>query len=198
MSGNQLSPVHISIGSGKMENMTSINVSSLDNEFCQVMSKVPGSVCGKCYSNRYAKMRPSLEQALLRNTEILGSRLLEKCEVPAINARFVRFNSFGELINEIHYLNLIQIAMRNPYTSFGLWTKRADIVMKYPKEPNIRYIYSVPKTDGEIPREEYLDFFDKVFLVQSTDENQNCHGKCIDCLLCYEQNDTVIIRERIK
>lgn len=195
---NKLSPVHITTGSGKLSNMTSVNVSSLDNNFCQLMSSKKDTVCGKCYSNRYAKLRPTLEDALMRNTELLGSRLLEPYEVPTFNAHYVRFNSYGELINEVHYLNLIQIAMRNPYTTFGLWTKRADIVMKYPKESNIKYIYSVPKIDGKIPRQEYLDFFDKVFIVQSTDENQNCHGKCIDCLLCYSDNETTVIRERVK
>ena len=74
---NSRTSVHITKGSGKMENITSVNVSSLKNDFCQSMVKTKNSVCGKCYSNRYAKMRPTLEKRLIENTDVLSSRLLK-------------------------------------------------------------------------------------------------------------------------
>ena len=197
---NILSHVHITTGEGKMKNIPSINVSSLSNSFCKLMSANKKSVCGKCYSNRYSKMRPLLEKKLLDNSELLSLNILSEEEVPSLNSRFVRFNSFGEIINDIHYQNLIKIAKKNPFTTFGLWTKRSDIVMKYPKEPNIKYIYSVSMINGKKPPENVMEWFDKVFIVHKKDtkEEINCHGACINCLICYTNNPVKIINEKVK
>jgi hypothetical protein len=196
---NSRTPVHITQGSGKMENICSVNVSSLQNEFCKQMSQQKNTVCGKCYSNRYSKLRPTLEKRILENSDLLSTRLLEPEEVPLFNARYVRFNSFGEIINEIHYLNLIQIANSNPHTTFGLWTKRSNIVMRYPKEPNIKYIFSPLGLEKPKLGLNVIKFFDKVFMVHKKDSSIiNCKGKCIDCLLCYTDNDTKFIHEKLK
>ena len=117
---NTRTPVHITIGSGKMIDITSVNVSSQENTFCQSMVKAKNTVCTKCYSNRYSKMRPSLEKRLIENSKVLSEQLLSKTEIPLFNARYVRFNSFGEIINDTHYKNLIAIAQENPHTVFGL------------------------------------------------------------------------------
>jgi hypothetical protein len=197
---NQLSQVHITTGDGKMEGIPSINVSSLANEFCKKLSEIKGTVCNKCYSNRYSKMRPNLENKLLLNSELLSERLLMPSELPVLNAKYARFNSFGELINETHYMNLMSIASHNPFTTFGLWTKRADIVMEFPKVENIKYVYSVTKIGNNEPSKAIIDYFDKIFIVHSRESTttMNCYGKCLSCLLCYSDNKTKIIDERIK
>jgi hypothetical protein len=195
---NSLTKVHVTIGNGKMKNIPSISVSSLTNDFCQLMSKIKGSVCGVCYSNRLSKFRKNLEVKLLHNSALLSEKLLTDRELPTFNNRYVRFNSFGELINDIHMENLIAIAKKNPYTNFGLWTKRTDIVLKYDKIPNIKYIFSVSKIDGECTDKKVLDYFDKTFTAVPTKDNANCHGACIDCMLCYTDNDVKVIRERKK
>jgi hypothetical protein len=196
---NSKTPIHITHGTGKMMNITSINVSSLQNEFCQRMSQNKNTVCGKCYSNRYSKMRPNLEKRIIENGNILSKRLLKVDEIPLFNSIYVRFNSFGELINDRHYHNLQRIAHHNPHTTFGLWTKRADIVMKHPKEPNIKYIYSALAIENAVVGSSISNWFDKVFYVHKKDnELINCKGKCIDCLLCYRDNQTKFIHEKIK
>ena len=198
MSANVLSLVHISKGSGKMLDIPSINTSSLTNPFCIAKSK-QDIVCNKCYSNRLTKLRPSLERKLLANGALLSSRELLPEELPKLNARYARFSSFGEIINVQHYLNLCAIAKHNPYTTFGLWTKRYNIIKKYPKVENIKYIFSVEKVDNDKPLPaEILEFFDKTFSVVSKGEPANCFGSCIDCLVCYTDNEITSIREHIK
>ena len=64
--------------------------------------------------------------------------------------------------------------------------------------PNIKYIFSVSKIDGECTDKKVLDYFDKTFTAVSTKDNANCHGACIDCMLCYTDNDVKVIRERKK
>lgn len=196
---NSRTPIHITQGSAKMEQILSVNVSSLQNTFCQEMSKQKNTVCGKCYSNRYAKMRPTLEKKIIENGDILSKRRILPEEVPLFNARYVRFNSFGELINEIHYENLMLIAELNPHTNFGLWTKRASIVMQYPKVSNIKYIYSVLGLENAKVGKAVRDYFDKIFYVHKKGKAVfNCLGKCIDCLVCYTDNDIKDIHEKLK
>ena len=195
---NSLTQVHVTTGNGKMKNIPSISVSSLTNDFCQLMSNVKDSVCGVCYSNRLSKFRKNLEVKLLHNSTLLSENLLADKELPVFNNRYVRFNSFGEIINDIHMENLIAIAKKNPYTNFGLWTKRTDIVLKYDKIPNIKYIFSVSKIDGECTDRKVLDYFDKTFTAISNKENANCHGACADCMLCYTDNDVKVIKARKK
>lgn len=195
---NKLSQIHITTGSGKMSEIPSINTSSLTNHFCRSLADKPDLVCFKCYSDRLSKLRPSLEKRLLQNSVLLSQKLIPLTELPVLNARFARFSSFGEIINETHFENFINIARRNPYTTFGLWTKRSDIVMKYPKEPNIKYIFSVAKVDGGKPNDSILKYFDKTFTAVSKTKPANCAGSCINCLLCYTDNDVTDIREIIK
>ena len=196
---NSRTPVHITRGSGKMEHILSVNVSSLENTFCQTMSKQENTVCSKCYSNRYAKMRPALEKRIIENGDLLSKRRILPEESPLFNARYVRFNSFGEIINELHYENLLLIAEMNPHTNFGLWTKRSNIVMKYPKSPNIKYVYSVLSLGESKVGAEVEKYFDKIFHVRRKGEVEfNCLGKCIDCLVCYTDNDIKHIHEKVK
>ena len=196
---NNRTPVKISTGSGKLEHFLSVNTSSLENSFCQIMGLKGDSVCSKCYSDRYAKMRPNLEKVLTTNSDTLSTRLLKDDEIPFFNARYVRFNSFGELINDIHYQNLLLIADKNPHTIFGLWTKRAKTVMKHKKRKNIKYIYSIREINSSKVSEKISNYFDKIFAVKSKDGPEiNCKGKCINCLLCYTDNDTKFIYEKLK
>ena len=195
---NKLSNVHITTGSGKLQGIPSVNVSSLENEFCKIASKVKGSICNSCYSNRLSKLRKNLEIRLLGNSDLLSKRILKDYELPVFNNRYVRFNSYGELINEQHMANLINIARKNPHTTFGLWTKRSDLVMKFEKVPNIKYIFSVSKVDGTCTNSKVLDYFDKVFIAMSSSEGTNCTTNCMSCMLCYTDNSVTVIQEKKK
>lgn len=193
--------IHITTGTGKMENMDSINVSSLSNPYCKKMRCNPKFVCNTCYSNRFSIRRPTLEQKLFDNT-------LELClkpiiDVPVINRLFFRLNSFGELYNDLHYENYLTIVKSNPNVLFSLWTKRVNIVSKYEKPDNLILIYSNPIVNSS--NEFIPNGFDKVFMVFSQkyiNENNTeltCKKSCINCLKCYTKGDKdKIIRERKK
>ena len=51
-----------------------------------------------------------------------------------LDRSIARFHSHGELINETHLINLVNIALHNPHCNFALWTKRFDIISKYFKK----------------------------------------------------------------
>jgi hypothetical protein len=196
-----MNAVHITQGSGKMAGIQSINTPTTTNEFCLNMRKVKANaICKKCYAFRYESYRPSLVEALKRNL-FLAERSLEIGEIPTIKDEIARFDSYGELINLIHFVNYMYIAAGNPHTIFTLWTKRLDIVQEAlltrSKPDNMILIYSSPVVDKQavLPAG-----FDKVFTSYSknTTTNINCHGSCNTCRLCYSHNDTVNINEIIK
>ena len=124
--------VHISKLNGKLEGFQAISVNTITNKFCQDMhnTKRDDVICRKCYSFATLESKRfgnNLENALQRNSDVLYKPLDKNC-LPFINAAYFRFNAHGELINHVHFKNLILIAKHNPHCKFALWTKRKDIV----------------------------------------------------------------------
>jgi len=117
----------------------------------------------------------------------------------------VRFNAHGELINTYHVQNLVNYALFYPQVTFTLWTKKKALIQsffnKQNKPDNLILIYSneiVGTVYKSVPK-----YFDKVFNVVSHGNNENyeinCDAKCIDCMKCYNVNDTTKqIIEKIK
>lgn len=195
-----MNTIHITKGSGKLANIISINTPTSTNPFCQSMQKTD-SVCKSCYAQRYEKLRPNIVTAFERNL-FLSERELLPLEIPTISDDIARFASYGELINMMHFINLLRIALANPRTVFTLWTKRYRIVqrvLKHMDKPdNLILIYSSPVVGkvSALPKG-----FDKVFtaFARGTDTTDiNCHGACNTCRLCYSHNDTTLINEIIK
>ena len=195
-----MNAILITQGSGKLAGIISINTPTTTNEYCQSMQKTD-SVCKSCYAQRYEKLRPNIVQAFKRNL-FLSERELLPQEIPAINEQIARFASYGELINMMHFINMIRIALANRQTIFTLWTKRpkiVQIVLKLLGKPdNLILIYSSPVVGvpSKLPKG-----FDKVFtaFAKGSDTTDiNCHGACNSCRLCYSHNDTTFINEIIK
>jgi hypothetical protein len=195
-----MNAIHITQGSGKMTGIQSINTPTTGNTFCQAMQKT-NTICKSCYAQRYEKMRPSLVNATTRNL-FLAERYLELGEIPRFSEEIVRYHSYGELINQIHFTNFMYIAAANPHTIFTLWTKRYGIVHRalkhMPKPDNLILIYSSPVVGkvSALPKH-----FNKVFTTFARGSDMtdiNCHGSCNDCRLCYSHNNTTLINEIIK
>jgi len=180
---------------GKMDMMQSI--SSGFSEACYKRASDPDSPCHGCYSIKMMKRYKNASICFENNSDILKGRILERHELPTINAAFFRFNAHGEIENKTQVLNFFNICKKNKFTNFALWTHDPKIVhqaLKEQKKPkNLRLIYSSQKLNkiDKLPKN-----FDKVFTVftkKYAESNQigiNCgHKKCIECLQCYKPND---------
>jgi hypothetical protein len=190
--------------SGKMTGFSSLNTSTLANQFCQAMIKAKKTVCAPCYAARAEKRYKTAQIAFEKNGEILSQSILDPYVLPQINAVAFRFSAYGELINMNHMVNLMNIAKKNHRTTFTLWTKRHDIVFKYlrdfEKPKNCIFIYSSSTLNKIAP---LRAGFDKVFTVydkkyaQENNIDINCGSKkCIDCMTCYTPgNKTIFIKE---
>ena len=191
--------------SHKLARFQSLNTSTLSNDFCIKMMKTQelktdtSIICQQCYAALMQKRYKNLDLAISKNGSLLSESPLPIKYIPVINAIAFRFHSLGELINLQHLENFATIAAYNPLTFFTLWTKRKDIVNAYFKADNVKpdnlsLIYSSPVI-GKI--EKLPRYFDKVFTAhhKNTQENINCHSKCIDCMACYSKNNTIYINE---
>jgi hypothetical protein len=193
----------LSTMTGKLSGITGINTSSLDNEYCQAMSQRKDNViCRYCYSNRnLSTFRKICREGWKNNGVILSSGFLEDWQIPRFSPdEIVRFNGYGELINDTHLLNCFKICSTNPNVQFAIWTKRFRMVQKYldQKPANLILIYSNPYLDKSsvLPKG-----FDKTFNVKTKKSSAriNCSGACLDCKKCYKaDNRTTVIYERIK
>ena len=199
--------VHISKMTGKLDGFQALSTNTMTNQFCikQNASNKEDNICTKCYSHTMLKSyRKNMQPSLQRNSDLLSAKVLEHNQLPTILNAFFRFNAHGELINETHLINLVNIALHNPHCNFALWTKRNDIIAKYfkynDKPKNLILVYSNSKISNimqKLPK-----YFDKTFnnvLEDEHVEKQNCTGQqCKNCLLCYQHNEVTTIVEKVK
>jgi hypothetical protein len=208
--------IKISEMTGKLKGIPAINTSPLDNPFCERMSQAAGSICSKCYSRRMVSgIRKNCRTGWKTNGEELSSRLLTVSEIKALRLDekapygIVRFSAHGELINYKHAYNLIKIAQLYPALTFGLWTKRLDVLSEVfveaeiEKPDNLVVIYSSPFVDKDcsiIAIQAVYPFVDKVFSVMSKDNGDvNCGARsCALCQLCYSKSTTPVVIEKLK
>jgi len=203
----QQSVIHISKMTGKLDGFKAISSNTITNPYCikQNASGDPSNICTKCYSNIMLKSyRKNMQASLERNSQALANNILPIDQLPIVLDAFFRFNAHGELINDIHLQNLVNITIKNPSCNFALWTKQNGIIKKFfdnnPKPANLILIYSNPKIStilAKIPKH-----FDKTFnnvLETEYQDQQNCTGQqCKTCLLCYKHNGINTIVEKVK
>lgn len=211
-----MNKIHFSKMTGKLDGLQAVSTNTVTNDFCKkryeeakVKNEKAGKVvdiCGVCYSQTMlATYRKNMQNALQRNSDLLSTTILPYEDLDNLLVAFLRIDAHGELINETHLINIVNLAKKNPHCAIALWTKRTDLVKpffsKNEKPANLILIYSNPKVGtimAKPPR-----FFDRTFnnvLEDEHVEKQNCTGqKCKDCMLCYTLNNGVdTIVEKVK
>lgn len=209
--------IHITNHSGKMKGIRSISTAITCNENCLRNRKIKGSICAKCYAGRYVGMRKYLRENLERNYTNLTTRVLEDFELPTINDKIFRFESFGDLANTTQVHNYYNICEKNANTQFAIWTKNPHILLatnrKIPSNLNIMIsslMVNYENSNFECiqsklaklgAKKENVKLF-TVYEEQFANENGieiNCGARsCITCMKCYSQNDITKLCEKLK
>lgn len=212
--------VHLSTGllisapQGKMAGVMCLTTSPFDNARCLARNKNYNMVCNKCFSLKGLSFKKNVRNAYHSNSEILSKRALTELEISEIeylcnfyNIKYFRFESHGDIINELHYINYINIAKSIPHVNFALWSKNFDIIEKVHKSgikkpDNLNLIQSSVYLNKELMPSVYADkvftVYDKNF-IENNNININCGAKnCMACGLCYKKNDVNVINERLK
>lgn len=201
--------IHITTHSGKLEGLHSISTSAAMNTYCTTRDKIDGSICNKCYAETYLKLRKNLRTRLEANTKELTERYISASELPIINDKYFRLESFGDIQNVTQVENYFNIAIKNHGTTFALWTKNPlivrDAIKQSGKPVNLIIIYSSPMVNRPVKLEaiqKVFWFIDKTFTVYEKSYAAehgikiNCGGRhCIDCLKCYKKRTTGTINE---
>ena len=196
---------------GKMKGMQSLSTSALCNEQCIQNKQDPESICNKCYALSMLLQYSNLTKMLESNYAILTSSILPINELPATNVRYFRFEAFGDIANEIHFINYINMCVKNPHTQFAIWSKNPHIIdtvlndMHYEKPHNLEIVISslylnVAFNIDAMPYKKRYWFVDKIFTVYTADYAikhnipVNCgNKKCIECRLCYDPQEKGIM-----
>ena len=203
-----LSPVKVSRMTGKLTDLQAISTNTRTNEFCVKMASADKQdwICKYCYSHKTldAGVYPSLEPALQHNSDVLSAAPLQPEQMPKFKKKteYIRLSAHGDLINETHLDNLIQIVRANPGNRFALWSKRVTMVRKYFKQnsipDNLQLVWSNPVINKVVntPPAPFHRVFNNV---SHKGYKENCTGqKCKDCLLCYTDSGVTTIVEKVK
>lgn len=209
--------VHITEHDGKMSGIRSISTSTILNKNCRKNAEIPGSICSKCYARPLLDMRPGLKENLEANHILLTSRVLDDAELPVIEDKIFRFESFSDLNNEIQLINYLNIVKKNPGTRFTLWTKMYKLVHDYfathdvPENftliissmmVNVKMPLTFMKKLGKFKPGQLKSFtvYDKDYIKEHWEEmNLNCGSRfCFGCRLCYDKNEVEEISEVLK
>lgn len=191
---NIMEVIKISNMTGKLQGFRAISTNTLTNNFCMKMFNRNDEdlICTKCYSAKNLKgPRKNCVSSRQHNSEVLSGGIIPKHMLPTILDAFMRVSADGELINLTHLENINNIALHNPHCTFGLWTKRKDLINKFygthKKPKNVILIFSNARIDK--PMDTVPKHFDRTFNTvrkNNFKELQNCTGqKCIDCMACY-------------
>ena len=203
--------VHYTLNhTGKMAGMQSLSTSCLQNPFCKAYAKDPNKVCSICYSKRQMSYQTSMQGCFAENTRILTTHRLALEEIPYINASMFRFESFGDIQNELQVVNYFNICRKNPNVDFALWTKNPAIIgrtisnLHEEKPENLEIVLSSHflNRPADISKMPYIDKVFTVFTKEYVKEHGieiNCGAKlCIACGICYRKNGIKQVNELAK
>lgn len=200
--------VWLSQMSGKLKGLFGVNTNPLTNPFCQRMHQCHETSCEHCYAIvNLETRRKNCIPCFQHNSELLSGSVLTPDQFPTFTGKFkyCRLHCYGELINETHLRNFINIARAHPELTFGLFSKQVALVRKFTNEfpSNMIRVFSTSRLDFAKPR--VPAGFDKVFSVYTAEYAQakgvviNCTGKsCAACLQCYHKGGDSIINEILK
>ena len=202
---------------GKMEGLRSISTSCLDNPFCQRNRTIEGAICKKCYADTMMKMYKDLRSKCLENFKLLAYKILDDSEIPIIEDKIFRFESFGDVYNYIQLYNYVNIARKNPDCRFTLWSKNYPLIYQFFRDFECPENFTMIMSSLKINERYNLDALKstghfkpgqlKVFTVFSLDYikdhrdtvNINCGSRsCFTCRCCYEKNSVEEVNEILK
>lgn len=201
---------------GKMEGMVSVSTCCLENPLCKKNQAIEGSICSHCYAKTMQEMYKDLYAKDVENINLWTKEIIDEKDLPEVNARWFRFESFGDIFNEIHLTNYMNFAKKNPKTRFTLFTKNYGVALAYFKEhkcpENVNIMISSLFLNKRINLEPFYEtgafesgqckvftVFDYNFLKEHPEVNINCGSRsCLGCRRCYEKNSTIEVNEILK
>lgn len=186
-------------GSGKIEDILSLDSSAHNCEFCKKMREAaannPLHICGMCYD---FLQEISFKGRPVRNRHSLNLLIMSKVEFTIEELKtlhgtqIVRINSSGDTENKIYAENMIKYVYGHEYTNTAYWAKNTLPIIaacdKYGKPKNLILVQSSPIIGKPSKLAKYFDYVFTVYLTKEDIEKAvnngacECNGK--KCKLC--------------
>lgn len=204
---------------GKMEGMISISTSVLTNPNCNKNSKIEGAICSHCYSRNMAGMYKALDAKNQRNTDILTTKIIPEDELPSVDSDkfpWARLEAFGDLHNETHLQNYMNLVRKNSGSKWALYTKMYHLVYEYFSKhdvpENLTLVISSLMVNKPIDISKFQELgkfkegqlkvftvYDKEYIAAHPELKINCGAKsCFTCHRCYDQRKETEVNEILK
>lgn len=200
----------------KLEGIDSISSSVIDNIICQCRRKIKDCICKSCYADSQQRRNFGLQEHNIINGIIFRNILIpvKFFRILPIFSKYLRVESFGDVMNVIQARNYIRIIKAFPDRRSAIWSKNIGIWEKAfkieGKPANCTYIHSsgtVNQVDEFATEYEFVDHIFTVYDKAYAKKHNiiiNCGGrKCMECIIkrknCYyrvnKNNNTLYINE---
>jgi len=211
----------------KMRGIDSLSTYKKYSDVCKFLQH-GGGICSKCYADKSISLyKAALLPTLIYNTLLLKYIDIDADQIPYINSKYFRFESFSDLQSSKHFKNLLTICKKNKCCLFTLWSKcgykltkymEAEKILKLPNNLNIVFseYYINKKTEINYLKQLQACLYPqqaitgnyknalKCFVVYDDEKKRKesnlyqCKNSCINCLKCYKKSKNIIyIAEKI-
>lgn len=173
--------------SGKIEGVTSIDGSAHGCAFCEKMRQAaagnPAHICGGCYDYKQENDRVNVENRHKLNLVILSTVRFTVEELKMLTMTQIgRINSSGDIQNEIHAENAINIGYAFKWANIALWAKNVPAVQaaaeKLGKPENMIFIQSSPIIGRPAQLAKWFDYTFTVYPDKKTTAAAIANGAC--------------------
>lgn len=161
--------------------------------FGSKLVKIKGSVCASCYALKGRYVFPNVQAAQERRFQSLNHpQWVQAMEflIKRRNCQYFRWHDSGDLQSVGHLKNIVDVALRCPYTKFWLPTRETRIVKDYLKDVGPFPLNLVVRVSGVIVDGPAPSGFSNTSTVTTKGDN-NCPaykqgGECGNCRACWD------------
>ena len=177
--------VKISRGNDKMGAIPSVSLPS------GLTCRADCECSKKCYAKRLERRRPSVKNAYENNYRVLlgtPDTYWREVEASVMMSRFFRFHVSGDIVDDVYFAHMVDIAERNPHCEILCFTKKYDVINRHiddggkiPK--NLHIIFSVWRNlqcdNPHSMPEAHVRYRDGTTTAGKS--ANNCTGNCTEC-----------------
>lgn len=145
----------------------------------------------KCYARKLERLRPNVARAYAHNLAVLQEQpdtYWREVEASIMMSRFFRFHVSGDIVDDVYFRHMVEIARTNPHCEILCFTKKYDIVNSHISTigrlpQNLHIVFSGwPGLEMDNPYqlpEAHVRFRDGT--TTAREDAYNCGGNCTEC-----------------
>jgi len=168
-----------------------------------ILSKIEGSVCNKCYAKKgfYNVYKKQMAETWAKRLNGVNNILFESAMITLIQKKspdYFRWHDAGDLQNMEHLKKIVRIARALPNTKFWMPTKEVNLIRSYNKTYGEFPSNLVVRVSGFMVDKGASKGFKNTSTVTTNKTLATCRafengGKCNNCRACWNPNVNNIV-----